>query len=156
MKYKYKCDVKPKDLWKMAMSRTYRSPIGVVNVIFTLAMILLSLRYYANAGDMIKLLLLTGCALFPVIQPICTYLMCAKQLEELPKGMELSFDDAGMHVACGEKSEDIGWKRIANAIRRKNMIVIMSDDRHGYMLTNRALGAEKEEFYSFLCEKLSS
>ena len=34
------------------------------------------------------------------------------------------------------------------------MIIVMSDSTHGYMLTNRILGDEKDEFYDFLCKKI--
>ncbi len=154
MKYSYKCDVKASDLWKMAMGRTYKSVIGIVNVTFTMAMVVLTIRFFQAAPDLMKGLLILGLILFPVLQPLATYGMCVKQLEDMPRDMELFFDDKGMRVTTGGKSEDIRWKRIANAIKRKNMIVIMSDDRHGYMLTDRALGNEKEEFYDFLCEKI--
>ena len=154
MKYKYICDVKALDLWKMAMRRTYKSIIGVVNVVFTVAMLLLTIRFFGGASDIIKGLLLFGCVLFPVIQPLCTYGMSVKQLEDMPRDMELLFDETGINVSTEGKSQRIRWKNVANAIKQKNMIVIMSDDRHGYMLTNRVLGDEKEEFYNFLCDKI--
>ncbi len=154
MKYTYKCDVKAADLWKIAMGRTYKSVIGIVNVVFTVSMILLTFKFFGAAPDLMRAILILGCILFPVLQPIAIYGMCVKQLEDMPRDMELNFDDGGMHVTTGGKSEDIRWKKIANAIKRKNMIVIMSDDRHGYMLTNRALGDEKEELYNFLCNKI--
>ena len=156
MEYKYMCDVKASDLWKMAMRRTYKSPVGVVNVVFTVAMIALSLRFFGTAPDMLKVLMILGCILFPVIQPLAIYGMSAKQLENMPRDMLLTFTDSGMNVETGGKSQFIGWKRIANAIRRSNMIVVMSDDSHGYMLTNRVLGDKKDEFYDFLCTKIKA
>ncbi len=154
MEYKYMCDVKASDLWKMAMVRTYKSAIGIVNIVFTVAMILLILRLWNTAPDILRILMIFGCLLFPVIQPLATYGMCVKQLENLPKDMELTFNDAGVHVRTGDKSQDIRWKRVANAIKRSSMIVVMSDDSHGYMLTNRVLGDQKEEFYNYLCSKI--
>ena len=156
MNYSYSCDVKPGDLWKMAMRRTYRSALGVVNVIFTIAMLLLLVRFWSTAPDILKGLMLMGVALFPIIQPLATYGMCVRQLENMPRDMNLSFDDAGVHITTGGKNQDLNWSRITNAIRQKNMIVVMSDDRHGYMITDRALGNEKEEFYNFLCGKIKS
>ncbi len=154
MEYKYMCDVKPADIWKMAMLRTYKSPIGVVNIVFTVAMILLTLKFFGTSSDLLRILMIFGCLVFPVIQPLATYGMSVKQLEDLPKDMELTFNDKGVHVRAGDKSEDIKWNRIANAIKRNNMIVVMSDDSHGYMFTNRVLGDQKEEFYNFLCSKI--
>ena len=154
MEYKYMCDVKASDLWKMAMIRTYKAAIGVVNIVFTVAMILLALRFWKTAPDILRILMIFGCLVFPVIQPLATYGMCVKQLENMPRDMELKFDDVGVHVSTGGQSELIRWNKVRNAIKRNNMIVVMSDDSHGYMLTNRVLGNEKEEFYNFLCSKI--
>ena len=154
MEYKYMCDVKASDLWKMAMVRTYKAAIGVVNIVFTVAMILLVFRFWKTAPDILRVLMIFGCLVFPVIQPLATYGMCVKQLENMPRDMELKFDDVGVHVSTGGQSELIRWNKVRNAIKRDNMIVVMSDDSHGYMLTNRVLGNEKEEFYNFLCSKI--
>ena len=156
MDYRYKCDVKAKDLWKLAMLRTYRSVIGVVNVIFTVAMILLTIKFWGSASDLMKTLMMAGCVLFPVIQPLATYGMCVKQLEELPPDLELAFDAGGVYVTTGGSTQIIHWDHITNAIKQKNMIVVMSDDRHGYMLTDRTLGKEKEEFFTFLCDRIGN
>ncbi len=156
MEYKYMCDVKASDIWKMAMKRTYKSAIGIVNIVFTAAMILLVIRFFSTAPDILRVLMIFGCLLFPVIQPLATYGMCVKQLENMPRDMSLTFNDEGMRVETGGQNEFIRWKRIANAIKRSNMIVVMSDDSHGYMLTNRVLGNEKDEFYDFLCNKIKA
>ena len=154
MEYRFKCDVKAGDLWKMAMARTYRSLIGLVNVIFTVAMILLTIRFWPTASDLFRVLMVLGCILFPVIQPLAIYGNSVKQLENLPKDMEILFNEGGVRVFVGDKSELLRWNRIKNAIKRSNMVVVMSDDSHGYMLTNRALGDQKEEFYQYICKKI--
>ena len=154
MHFEYICDVKATDLWKMAMTRTYRSPLGIVNIVFTAAMILLTMRFWNTAPDMLRVLMIAGIILFPVIQPLAVYGRSVKQLEDMPREMELSFDDSGVHVSADGRKEDIRWKRIKNAIRRGDMIVVMSDDSHGYMLTNRVLGDDKDAFYDFLCKKI--
>jgi hypothetical protein len=154
MEYKYMCDVKASDLWKMAMVRTYKAAIGVVNIVFTVAMILLTFRFWKTAPDILRILMIFGCIVFPVIQPLATYGMCVKQLENMPRDMELKFDDVGVHVSTGGQSELIRWNKVRNAIKRDNMIVVVSDDSHGYMLTNRVLGDQKQEFYEFLCGKI--
>ena len=154
MEYRFKCDVRAKDLWVMAMRRTYKSLVGLVNIIFTVAMILLAIKFWESASDFIKILLVLGCILFPVLQPLAIYGNSVRQLEDMPGDMELVFNDTGVRVLVGEKSELLRWNRIKNAIKRSGMIVIMSDDSHGYMLTDRVLGGQKEEFYEYLCGKI--
>ncbi|MEE3494251.1 MAG: YcxB family protein [Butyrivibrio sp.] len=154
MEYRYISDVKPKDLWLIAMIRTYRSLAGVINVVFTVAMIMLTIRFWGSSGAFIRTVLILASMLFPVFQPFAIYLRSIKQLETLPGRVELTFNDAGVHVSSEGKQEDIKWNKIANAIKQSNMIIVMSDSTHGYMLTNRILGDEKDEFYDFLCKKI--
>jgi hypothetical protein len=156
MEYRYTCDVKTADIWKMAMRRTYKSFVGIINLVFTVAMILLTIRFWGASSGFIKSLMIFGCILFPVIQPLATYGMSAKQLENLPKDMVLTFNDKGVLVETGGRFESIKWKNISNAIKRNNMIIVMSDDRHGYMITDRVLGKEKDLFFDYLCSKISA
>ena len=154
MEYRYKSEVKAVDLWKMAMQRTYRSLAGMVNIVFTVAMVFLMIRYFGSVSDGLRGFMLFGLLLFPVIQPLCIYGMSVKQLEDMPKDMELTFNDSGVLVETQGKSETLRWSRISNAIKRNNMIIVMSDENHGYMLTNRVLGDEKESFFEYLCTKI--
>ena len=48
------CDVKASDLWKMAMIRTYKAAIGVVNIVFTVAMILLVFRFWKKVRRVLR------------------------------------------------------------------------------------------------------
>ena len=154
MEYRFKSEVKALDLWKMAMQRTYKSIAGTVNVVFTVAMIFLMVRYFGSASYGLKGFMLFGVLLFPVIQPLCVYGMSVRQLEDMPKDLQLTFNDSGVLVETQGKSETLRWSRISNAIKRNNMIIVMSDDSHGYMFADRVLGDQKESFFEFLCTKI--
>lgn len=135
------------------MRQTYRSMAGICNLVFTVAMILLTIKFWEQSGDLLQVFLLFACLLFPVIQPLGIYWKAKGQARALPKDMELQFDEAGLHVAVGTQHENIGWNKIRMA-KEPDMILIFSDARHGYMLTNRMLGAEKEAFFSFAASKI--
>ncbi len=154
MKYHYQSDVKAGDLWLPAMRRIYKGLPGVINIIFTVAVIAATIRLWEDSATLLRGILIFGCVLFPVIQPLAIYGRSVKQLENLPKDLELTFDDRGVHIDSEGKHEDLPWKRINNAIKQNNMIIVLSDDSHGYMLTNRVLGEEKEEFFEFLCRSI--
>ena len=146
MTYQFKSEVTAGDFWKLTMSRTYRSVAGVCNMVFTVAMILFTAKFFRTSGDLMQMLMLFGCLLFPVIQPIAIYLKA--------KGQDLSFDDAGLHVTVGKEKESIGWKKLRVA-NEPGMMIVFSDARHGYMLTNRILGAQKEPFFAFAKERIA-
>ena len=54
----------------------------------------------------------------------------------------------------GKEKESIGWKKLRVA-NEPGMMIVFSDARHGYMLTNRILGAQKEPFFAFAKERIA-
>lgn len=46
----------------------------------------------------------------------------------MPKDVELSFDDAGLHVTVGKEKESIGWKKLRVANEPGMMIVFPMQD----------------------------
>lgn len=152
MSYSFKSQVYPIDFWKMTMKNTYRSMIGVINIVFTFAMFVLAFVFLGKVKPLETGLIILGCVWFPVIQPIIIYFHHKKQLRALPKDMELSFNDFGMHVLTGGKTLDIAWNEFVKINIDKHMIILYSDNQHGYILTDRNLGDKKEEFIAFIKE----
>ena len=62
MTYQFKSEVTAGDFWKLTMSRTYRSVAGVCNMVFTVAMILFTAKFFRTSGDLMQMLMLFGCA----------------------------------------------------------------------------------------------
>ncbi len=153
MKYQFKNEVTAMDFWRLVMRRTYRSTAGVCNLVFTAAMFVLVFRFWITASDFYKGLMLFGCLLFPVIQPIVIYGKSKKQAAALPKGMELAFDERGLHVKTQDAASDIPWSNIRNIVKEAHMIAVFSDNVHGYILTDKMLGGQKQEFYEYVLAK---
>ena len=154
MEFRFKNDTKPIDFWLLSMSHTYHSMVGVCNIVFTGAVTVATFKLWGRIHDLLEVLLLFGCLLFTVIQPILVYLRAKAQVAGIPRNMELRFDEKGLHVTVGEQRESIPWKKIKNITEERNMIIVRSDERHGYILTNRALGSEREAFLDFLKQKM--
>lgn len=154
MEFRFKNDTKPMDFWILSMSHTYRSMVGVCNVVFTVAVIAATIRLMGQIHDVLEVLLLFGCFLFTVIQPTAVYLRAKAQVAGIPKDMELFFDEKGLHVTVEEQCESIPWKKIKGVVEERNMVIIRSDARHGYILTNRAMNGQREEFLRFVQLKI--
>lgn len=153
MEYRFKCEVTAMDFWKLVMRRTYRSMAGVCNLVFTVAMVVLAFRFWNTTTDLYKSLILSGCLLFPVIQPVLVYGQARRQVASLPKGMELGFDDRGIHVDTQEAVSVIPWNQVKNIVQEFHMIIIFSDSAHGYILTDRILGEMKKPFYEYIVSR---
>lgn len=155
MRYKFKCDTKAGDCWKLYMNRMYHSMIGVCSLVFALAMIALSVRFWNSTNGFGKFLLVFACLLVPVIQPLGVYMRCAKQTVQIPKGMELWFGDEGIYIRVGEKTDNVPWKKVRSVSKASNMVIIIVSDGRGYMLTDRVLGQEKESFFDYVSSCIS-
>ncbi len=154
MEYRFNCDVKASDLWKMSMTRTYRSFLGVINIVFTVSMIAMTVKLWPDSGEFSRALEILCCLIFPVFQPLAILGRSYKQVEQQPKGVELLFQNTGILVTCGDKEEKIPWSHVTRVIRQPSMIVIKTDDAYGYMIMDRAMGEQKDAFYRDLVEQL--
>lgn len=154
MKYRFENQVGAWDFWLLSMHHTYHSTVGIVNIVFTVAMIALTYRFGGQVHDMLELLMFLGCILFPILQPLAVMFRSRTQAMMIPRDMELEFTDKGLHVEVGVQSEDIPWRKIVSATKEYNMVVVRSDAQHGYIITNRMLGKQKDEFWTFVQSKI--
>ena len=150
MKYRFKSEVKALDFWKLSMYKTYHAVAGICNIVFTAAMLGLLVHFWGRVSDVWIGFILFGCALFPVIQPVCIFLRCQRQVEDIPKDLELLFDDSGIRVTAGGTEEKIPWKRVDHIIKQRDMLAIYKDGSHGYILMERTFSDRAEEFMEYL------
>lgn len=150
MRYQYQCKIQPVDFWILSMRRTYRSMVGVCNIVFGVAMILLTIRFWSQANDVVQTLLFLACLLVPVVQPVGVYLKSKVQVSMIPQGTELTFGDDGIHVTLGSEREFIRWNKVRGVRKEGSMIIVYTDANHGYMLTKRVLGSDKDDFYRYV------
>lgn len=150
MRYQYQCKIRPVDFWMLSMRRTYRSMVGVCNIVFGVAMILLTIRFWSQANDVVQTLLFLACLLVPVVQPVGVYLKSKAQVSVIPQGTELAFGDDGIHVTLGSEREFIRWNKVRGVRKEGSMIIVYTDANHGYMLTKRVLGSDKDDFYRYV------
>ena len=92
--------------------------------------------------------------LFTVIQPIAVYRKAQKQASGITADTSVGFDDEGVHVGVGDKNSVLKWSNVKKISRKPTMIVIFSDTTHGFVLSNRVLGADREAFYNYVASKM--
>ena len=65
MEYQYKCRITAWDFFRLTMRQTYRSMAGMCNLVFTVAMILLTAKFWSQSGEVLQVLMKRGCSLQP-------------------------------------------------------------------------------------------
>lgn len=155
MRYQYTHRTTALDLWQLSMYYTYGSMVGVCNIIFTVAIVALMVSRWNEASGMWKSLMVLGVCLFTVIQPLLSYQRARKQAAQITRDTELGFADTGIYVKSGAQRSQIPWSSIKKVSRKPGMIVVFSDTTHGFILTDRILKTEKDDFYQYITSKMT-
>lgn len=153
MKYQYTYKTTAGELWQLSMYHTYGSMIGMCNILFTVGVIAVMVTGWSTAQLWQKIILVISLFLFPVMQPLAVYGRAKRQAEAITQELTLGVDDRGVHISVGNEHSDIPWKQIGRVSRKPSMIVLFADRTHGFILSNRVLGADREEFYRYVISK---
>ena len=155
MKYKYTYRNTAGELWQLSMYYTYGSMVGVCNIIFTVAVMALAVSRWNDAGIMMRCMMVLGCLLFTVIQPVMVYGRAVRRANAVTRDTKVCFDDSGIHVTYGDESSYMKWETIKRVSKKPTMIIVFSDTTHGFVLTNRVLGSGREAFYEYVASKVN-
>lgn len=154
MFFHFDVEVKAVDFFRLSMRKTYKSPLGICNIVFTVAAILLTLRFFSVASAWVRPVLILMCMIFPVFQPLSVYFRAGNLASGIPKGLTLDINDDGILVSVGSQSETIEWRRVKALIDNKDMLILAVDGNNGYFLTNRVLKDNREAFKKYVDSKL--
>ena len=154
MRYTYTYRTTARDLWQLSMYYIYGSLAGLCNIIFTVAAFALGFSRWDQAQGIVRCLIVLGCCLFTVIQPLMIYAKAKKQAAGIAQDTQVSIDDNGLYIRVGDDTSQLPWKSVKRISRKPAMIIIFSDTTHGFVFTNRVLGNEKEEFYRYASSKV--
>ena len=146
MGYRFSAKATALDFFKMSMKKTYSSPLGICNIVFFAAVVLLTLKMFGDAGPFLRAVLLILCILIPVIQPLSVHVRSAALARMIPEGLTIETQSSGLLVTAGEKSETITYDRISRIVADKDCVVLYVGARSGYFLFNRVMGGQKEAF----------
>ena len=154
MRYTYTYRTTARDLWQLSMYYIYGSLAGLCNIIFTVAAFALGFSRWDQAQGLMRCLIVLGCCLFTVIQPLMIYVKAKKQTAGITQDTQDTIDDNGLHIRVGNDTSDLPWNSVKRISRKPAMIIVFSDTTHGFVFTNRVLGNEKEEFYRYAASKV--
>lgn len=150
MEFVFKYRVRPENLLLLAMANVYRSMAGVVNIVFTLSMILVAFRFWTSVNLYLKILIALGIALFPIFQPIVMYLRSKRIVSRMPDNMEMRIDGKGVTVASSGKSSLLKYSDLTSVTRIQGMLILNTRSKQGFILDRQTLGGKDQELYAFL------
>ena len=153
--YQYRYKTTRGEYWKMSMYFIYHSMTGMVNLVFTAALIALTGAKWESSGTVFRICMVLGCCLFPILQPLAVYLSAGKLASGSGEDTEIRLDDVGIQVKVGNTYDKIPWRKMVRIAKLPGMAIIFTDPSHGYLLTDRVIGEDKATFYDWLMKKQS-
>lgn len=153
MVFRFETNITVLDMWKLSMQNIYRSMVGVSNIILSVAIILLTIRFWGSMEPILRSIFVVCCILFPVMQPLMIWKRAAQQVATLPKDMVTEIDDTGIHISTEHQKDHVQWNRVRRIIKQKGVTILAIEGGRGYMLTDRILGEQKEAFLDYIESK---
>jgi hypothetical protein len=137
------------------MVNYYRSFLGVCNLVFTISMILLAVRFWSDSTMGIRTLISAGILLFPVFQPVMIYFRSRRIVGRMPGEMEISFDESGITTSANGKNSHVDFSEVRSVVRIFNLMIIHTRSKQGFILSDRVVGDKRESLYNFIKENVN-
>ncbi len=154
MNYQYTYRTTARDIWQLSMYHIYGSMAGVGNILITAGAAALIITRWQTAPVWQRLLMVICLLLFPVIQPLAVYGRARKQASGVTQDITLRADGQGIHIAVGKERSDLPWSSVRRISKKPTLLVIYSDTTHGFILSNRVLGQEREAFFQYVYSRI--
>ena len=155
MNYKFKYKNTPFELLKVRLYYLYTSLAGIVNIIFTLAMVALLYSRWKETDIFAKIVLSIAVLFFVLLQPVMMYVKIRKNAGKLLE-LELEFGGKGISVSADGKHEFVSWNKIRAVKRFPGILIVFTDAANGYILTKRIAGSEYKKVFKEILERIKN
>ena len=151
MRFEYTYRNTVKDYWEYFFFHIYLQWTGLINVIFIISIIALTISRWQTSGPFGRSVMIFGLSIFLVIQPIALLIRSFKQVELIGDvDTRLVLDEDGMMISVKGHNQFIPWTKYRNTLKRPTYLFLIPDEAHGYILPDRITGQDKMKLYEFL------
>ena len=140
--YQYRYKTTRGEYWKMSMYFIYHSMTGMVNLVFTAALLALTFVKWETSGTIFRVF--HGFRLLPfftILQPLAIYWSAGKLVSGSGADTEIRLDDVGIQVKVGNTHDKIPWRKIVRDCQNCQVWLLFLQTRPmDYLLTDRVVG----------------
>jgi hypothetical protein len=138
----------------LSLVSIYRSVLGVINIVFFISMILVTVRFWEEAAWIFRGLMLFGVALFPIVQPAAIYLRSRRVVSRIPEGLDMRIGPHEISITGKTESTSLAYADLTSVKLVAGMIVIHTRGNQGYTLSRHVLGGKTHEVYDLLMRRI--
>ena len=154
--YEFQVHMTAKDLWHFSMHHTNKGYLGIFNILFTLASLYLLITTWNQNTVPYRIMLVFCVTIFTVLQPGQLYLKAKKQasLAVMKEPIHYTFTRETICIAQADQQQELTWDQIGRVEKGTGMLIIYMDRIHAYLITDEAMGEQKENFCTMLKDVL--
>ena len=153
MEFSFHYEVKPVNLLILGLTNIYRSMMGLVNIIFTLSMVLLAYRFWPVVGIGMKIPITAAILLFPFFQPLFIYLRSRRIVSQMPDNLQMTINNKGIDISSESSSSHINYTDLKSITRIRGILILYTRTRQGFLLNTQTLDGKGDKLYDFLSKK---
>lgn len=154
--YEFQVQMTAKNLWHFSMHHVNKGYLGAFNLIFSVAALILLVTAWAEHTVPYRLMLILCVSMFTVLQPAQLYLKAKRQasLSVMKEPIHYTFTREDVTIQQGAQKQELTWEQMGKVERGRGMLVVYMDRIHAYLITDEAMGEQKEAFCNMLREVL--
>lgn len=145
-----------KDLWQFLLYHSNKGFLGIFNLFFSAAALVLLIARWGQVSMGYRLLLILCVGLFTVWQPCLLYYKARRQAKApaIKNPMQMLFTKELIQVSQSEQNADFTWEQVGRIEGTPWMFVVYMDRVHAYLIPYQVLGEQKETFAAMIRECL--
>lgn len=151
-------DLKTKDMYEFQMRHSYLTRTGILSVLVSLVALVYLIFTFKSNNYSTNLLLVMAAMLFTVIYPIQMLSKSFKLVKLSPvlsKTLKYTFTTEGILVSQDNDDALLPWEDIVKVIETKNLILVYSSPKNGYILPKAQYTEECENVKNMIKKQIN-
>lgn len=159
MKTEFKADVTVKEMFTFLINTTYRKFTGVLWILFSIVVIVVTIYTWGDVSIPNSLLLILIALLYTVINPVMLYFKAKRQIKNnayFIEGCTYTVDEKGIAVSMNGESESTKWDEMWKAVKYGSEVVIYVTNIRAFIIPIRCMGDDYNTFVKIAAKGLGS
>ena len=157
MSTEIKTNITAKDMYGFLINNTYRKLTGVIWIIFSLVVIVITILTWGKVEIMNSILMIVLASLYTVINPVMLYFKASRQVKNnasFKDTLVYRIDEQQISVTQGEEHAEVKWDEVWKVVKYGQSVIIYVSTVRAFILPMRCMDNEYDTLVDICFAKL--
>lgn len=158
MEVKFDTDITVKDMYKFLLNNTYRRFTGIVWVIFTFAVVFITIYTWGTMEIMYSVILIV-LALLYAANPLILYFKAKSQVRNTPsfqKPLSYVLDEEGISISQDDDNAEVKWDEIWKIVRYGSEVIVYVSSVRAFIWPVRCIEDKYDDIVKITSEHMKT